>query len=67
MGGQELYACGLPVLAQDAGARLAREYHREINCDTKEQALVSSSNQEHLIRVHFFRNSWLLLVQLQIS
>ena len=48
MGGQELSTYGLPVPAQDAGARLAREYHQETNYDAQEQASISSTNQQRM-------------------
>ena len=48
MGGQELSTYGLPVPAQDAGARLTREYHQETNYDAQEQASISSTNQQHM-------------------
>ena len=46
MGGQELSTYGLPVPAQDAGERLAREYRRETNYHVDEQSVISSTNQE---------------------
>ena len=48
MGGQELSTYGLPVPAQDAGERLAREYRQETNYNVEEQASISATNQQRM-------------------